>query len=59
MQGKLKVTQSKGKTKQEYIEELENEGYSTFEWSDPPDAYYPPHTHNHDECICIVTGKTT
>jgi len=34
-------TKATGISKQEYIKELENEGFST------------------DECICIVTGKTT
>lgn len=55
----LKVSKAKGKTRKEYIKELKEEGYSIYEWSDNPGSYYPPHSHAHDECICIVSGKTT
>ena len=55
----LKILKAKGKTKQEYFEELTMEGYSIYEWSDQPGAYYSSHSHRHDECICIVKGKTT
>lgn len=55
----IKTVKSKGKTKEDYIQELREEGYTTYEWSDSPGAYYPPHSHEHDECICIVKGKTT
>lgn len=59
MRAELKITRAKGKAKDEYIKELEEEGYSVFEWSDSPGAYYPPHSHKHNECICVVRGKTT
>ena len=55
----LKITKAKGKSKSEYIKELELEGYSTYDWTDNPGAYYSPHSHEHDECICVVNGKTT
>ena len=58
MSNNLKITKAKGKSKSEYIKELENEGYSTYTWSDSPGAYYSSHSHEHDECICVVNGKT-
>ena len=53
----LKVVEAKGKTKQELVNELQEEGFNAYEWSDASGAYYPPHSHEHDECICVVSGK--
>ncbi len=36
---------------------LRQEGYSIFEWSDGPNAYYSPHSHPHDEFIVVVSGE--
>lgn len=52
-----KVIDAKGKTKEELIYELTSEGYNYFPWSDSPGAYYPPHSHEHDECICVISGN--
>ena len=39
---------------------LETDGCrSVFEWSDPPEAHYQPHHHDHDESIWIVAGEMT
>ena len=54
---KLEIVSSKVKSKQELENELKNEGFSFYEWSDSPGAHYPPHFHKHDECICVVEGK--
>lgn len=37
--------------------ELKEEGYDSYSWSDRAGAYYPPHSHMHDECICVVEGE--
>ena len=44
-------------TREQIETELNNEGYRCYEWSDPPGAYYSPHSHQHDECICVIIGK--
>jgi quercetin dioxygenase-like cupin family protein len=36
--------------------ELESQGYRCFAWSDRPGTVYPPHTHPHDEVLCILRG---
>ena len=38
---------------------LEEEGCSVFEWSDPADADYQPHAHDHEESIWVVRGEMT
>ncbi len=38
---------------------LEREGYSVFEWSDRPGAYYPPHSHPEDQSHWVVSGELT
>ncbi len=55
----LTVTEAPVKTKNELAAELKSEGYSFYEWSDPPGAYYAPHSHEYDECICVIDGKMT
>ena len=35
---------------------LESEGYSVFEWSDPPRATYAPHRHSEDQSHWILSG---
>jgi quercetin dioxygenase-like cupin family protein len=35
---------------------LEAEGFSTFCWSDAPEAHYEPHTHDHDESNWLIAG---
>ena len=53
----LRIIQSSGKTKGELESELKKEGYSCYVWSDSPGAYYSPHSHAHDECICVISGE--
>lgn len=55
----IKVTSVKGKTKKELEKELLEEGYCSYEWTDSPGAYYPPHHHGYDECICVINGTMT
>ena len=38
---------------------LEGEGFAVFCWSDPPNAHYEPHAHDHDESIWLVAGAVT
>lgn len=35
---------------------MESEGYSVFQWSDPPGAYYSPHVHPDEQSHWIVSG---
>lgn len=35
---------------------LEAEGYSVFEWSDPPRTSYAPHEHDEDQSHWIING---
>jgi len=36
---------------------LSAEGFACFVWTDPPDARYEPHHHDHDESIWVVEGE--
>ncbi len=38
---------------------LELEGYSVFEGTDRPGAYYPPHSHAEDQSHWIISGALT
>lgn len=53
----LKIVKTKSKTREELESELHKEGFSSYVWSDSPGAYYSPHSHNHDECICVIKGQ--
>ena len=55
----LKITSTKGNTKPELENELKEEGFSSYEWSDSPGAYYSSHCHEYDECICVISGQMT
>jgi quercetin dioxygenase-like cupin family protein len=35
---------------------MEAEGYSVFEWSDPPGRVYAPHTHSEDQSHWVISG---
>jgi len=35
---------------------MEDEGFSVFQWSDPPGATYSPHLHGDDQSHWIVSG---
>ena len=35
---------------------MEDEGFSVFQWSDPPGATYSPHVHSDDQSHWIVSG---
>lgn len=59
MNMKLKIVPAKGKTKEELQNELKEEGFNFYEWSDSSGAYYPPHHHEYDECICVISGQIT
>ncbi len=37
-------------------DELERKRYRCFEWTDLPGTEYPPHTHPHDEVLCVLSG---
>ena len=36
---------------------LESEGFSVFQWSDPPGRVYPPHAHGDNQSHWIVRGS--
>ncbi len=36
---------------------LQNEGYSVFQWSDPPGTKYGPHCHSEDQSHWILSGE--
>jgi quercetin dioxygenase-like cupin family protein len=38
---------------------LEAEGFSVWQWSDPPGADYTPHQHDRDESLWVVAGEIT
>ena len=62
MKSKLKqvsIMQTSSKTKEELEKELQEEGFSNYEWADMPGAYYSPHSHEYDECISVISGKMT
>lgn len=35
---------------------LESEGYSVYQWSDSPNAFYPTHIHGEDQSHWIISG---
>ena len=35
---------------------MESDGFSVFQWSDPPGAYYSPHVHPDEQSHWIVSG---
>jgi quercetin dioxygenase-like cupin family protein len=37
-------------------DQMISEGYSVFEWSDPPGRYYTPHSHAEDQSHWIISG---
>ncbi|KAL1923149.1 uncharacterized protein VTP21DRAFT_9525 [Calcarisporiella thermophila] len=40
--------------------QLRTEGYThIFEWSDPPNAHYPPHVHSTETTHLILEGELT
>lgn len=41
----------------ELIERLRAEGYSVFQWSDPPGTKYGPHAHEEDQSHWIISGE--
>ena len=41
----------------ELKQRLQNEGYSAFEWTDPPGTRYGPHSHPEDQSHWIVAGE--
>ena len=38
------------------IKRMEAEGYSVFQWSDPPGRTYGPHAHGENQSHWIVSG---
>ena len=36
---------------------LQSEGYSVFQWSDPPGTKYGPHSHPEDQSHWILSGE--
>jgi mannose-6-phosphate isomerase-like protein (cupin superfamily) len=44
----------------ELAKQLEGEGYShTYIWQDPPNAFYPEHTHGAETAHIILSGEMT
>lgn len=41
----------------ELRKQLQNEGYSVFQWSDDPGTRYGPHAHAEDQSHWIVSGE--
>jgi quercetin dioxygenase-like cupin family protein len=37
-------------------QQLKDEGYDVFEWSDAPGTVYGPHSHEDDQCHWIISG---
>ena len=33
------------------------EGFEALLWQDSPHAYYAPHAHEDDECLCVLAGE--
>ena len=46
-------------TEAEVRSRLGSEGFACFVWTDPPDARYEPHHHDHDESIWVLEGEIT
>jgi quercetin dioxygenase-like cupin family protein len=42
---------------QELQSRLSQDGYSILAWRDAPGAYYPEHSHPHDEFIVVYSGS--
>ena len=38
---------------------LAADGFDAFVWTDPPDADYQPHSHDHDESLWVIAGEIT
>ena len=36
---------------------LAADGFESFAWTDPPDADYAPHAHDHDESLWVIEGE--
>lgn len=39
--------------------DLTHAGLDVLRWHDDPGAHYRPHSHDHDETICLITGEIT
>lgn len=46
-------------TESELRATLERDGFSVWQWTDPPGSTYTPHHHDHDESIVCVAGEIT
>ena len=53
----LTIAETNASSVKELELELKDEGFSSYKWTDSPGAYYPPHNHEHDECISVLSGK--
>lgn len=51
-----KWTGEKEPSASELKKAMESEGFSVFQWSDPPGAHYPPHVHSDEQSHWIVSG---
>ena len=38
---------------------LAADGFESFAWTDPPDADYSAHSHDHDESLWVIEGEIT
>jgi quercetin dioxygenase-like cupin family protein len=36
---------------------LAADGFDAWSWTDAPGATYAPHSHDHDESLCVVAGE--
>lgn len=59
MPGEYRVERWTGENKpsaSEFKRAMGSEGFTVFQWSDPPGAYYSPHVHPDEQSHWIVSG---
>lgn len=54
---RLRKGMYRGLSAQELQSHLSQDGYQIFAWRDAPGAYYPAHSHPHDEFIVVASGS--
>ena len=50
---------SESPTERALAERLAADGFESFAWTDPPDADYTAHAHDHDESLWVIEGEIT
>ncbi|WP_461828560.1 cupin domain-containing protein [Aquifex sp.] len=54
---RVKVERTGITDREKIYEILKKEGFSVYEWSDPPGTYYPTHTHPDREVRWVIEGE--